>query len=195
MKAFVAMTETSLEYEGFANDAKVCAETEHISLQEAYKKIAAEVVAADANRPDGQKLWPKIEKGIAAANVLYARTQGVLEMDSQVNDLKLCLLDLKKAFLNGDPRGRIVRNDKGRNDRGRKKGKDVLKDIGTGLLHELTVDGEYWSVRGLPDLNDACKARVAECDAVYRQLMESDKCLNVIFEQRSRVDDLENYAR
>ena len=196
MKAYVAMSETSLLYQGYLNDAKACAEEEKISMQEAYKKIAAEVVAADAKRPDDQKIWPLIEKSIAAANVLSTKTRSTLDLDNQITNLKFHLLDLKRAFLNGDPSGRIVQKSKrGKQDNGKKKGKDILKDVGKNLAKELTVDAEYWAARGRPDLNDLCKARVAECDAVYRQLAEADNCLNIINEQSSRVNKLERDAR
>lgn len=75
MKAYVAKTESSREYTGFMNDVQYYVKEEKMSNQDACKKVADAVIAADANRPDDQKVWPKIQKGIVAANELDPKTQ------------------------------------------------------------------------------------------------------------------------
>lgn len=75
MKAYVASVENCREYTGFMNDVRYVKDTEGLSEAEATKKVAAEVIAADANRPDDQKLWPKIATGIRAANELDPKAQ------------------------------------------------------------------------------------------------------------------------
>lgn len=75
MKAYVDKTETNREYTGFMNDIKYLVEEEKMSEQDACKKVAEDVIAADANRPDDQKVWPKIKSGIAAANELDPKQQ------------------------------------------------------------------------------------------------------------------------
>ncbi|MGN0832194.1 MAG: hypothetical protein ACI4RD_00930 [Kiritimatiellia bacterium] len=70
MKAYVSSVENSYEYAGFMNDVRYYVEEEKLSVQAACRKVVDAVVAADANRPADQKVWPKIQKGIVAANAL-----------------------------------------------------------------------------------------------------------------------------
>ena len=75
MKAYVAKVESSREYTGFMNDIRYYAEEEKLSNADACKKVMDAVLAADAARPDDQKIWPKIKKGIDAANELDPKKQ------------------------------------------------------------------------------------------------------------------------
>lgn len=96
MKAYVDKTESSREYIGFMNDIQYYVKEEKMSEQDACKKVIDDVMAADATRPDDQKLWPKIQKGIAAVNELDPKNQLVkiavltarnLEIDKSVKTL------------------------------------------------------------------------------------------------------------
>lgn len=75
MKAYVAKVESSREYMGFMNDIRYCVEEEKLSNADACKKVMDAVLAADASRPDDQKVWPKIKKGIDAVNELDPKKQ------------------------------------------------------------------------------------------------------------------------
>lgn len=75
MKAYVDKTESSREYTGFMNDVAYYVKEEKLSNADACKKVHDAVVAADANRPADQQVWPKIAKGIAAANELEPAKQ------------------------------------------------------------------------------------------------------------------------
>lgn len=74
MKAYVDKTESNREYTGFMNDVAYYVKEEKLSDEEACKKVYDAVIAADKNRP-GEQVWPKIEKGIAAANELDPKKQ------------------------------------------------------------------------------------------------------------------------
>ena len=74
MKAYVDKTESNREYTGFMNDVAYYVKEEKLSAEEACKKVYDAVIAADKNRPNEQ-VWPKIEKGIAAANELDPKKQ------------------------------------------------------------------------------------------------------------------------
>lgn len=74
MKAYVDKTESNREYTGFMNDVAYYVKEEKLSDEEACKKVYDAVIAADENR-SGEKVWPKIEKGIAAANELDPKKQ------------------------------------------------------------------------------------------------------------------------
>lgn len=67
MRAYIAKVETSREYTGFINDIRYYVEEKKMSPVEAQRKVRSAVIAADANRPDGEKVWPKILKGAKAA--------------------------------------------------------------------------------------------------------------------------------
>ena len=75
MKAYVAKVESCREYTGFMNDIRYYVEEEKLSNKEACRKVCDAVIAADANRAGGQKIWPKIQKGIVAANELDPKKQ------------------------------------------------------------------------------------------------------------------------
>lgn len=96
MKAYVAKVEASREYTAFMNEVRYCVEEEKMSNQDACKKVYDAVIAADANRPDGEKIWPKIHQGIVAANELDPKKQLAqiavlvarnLEIDKSVKEL------------------------------------------------------------------------------------------------------------
>ena len=75
MKAYVDSVENCREYTGYMNDIQCVKEIEGLSEAEATKKVTDNVIAADANLPEAQKNWPKIVKGIQAANVLDPKKQ------------------------------------------------------------------------------------------------------------------------
>lgn len=75
MKAYVAKVESCREYTGFMNDIRYYVEEEKLSNADACKKVVDAVLAADASRPDDQKVWPKIKKGIDAVNELDPKKQ------------------------------------------------------------------------------------------------------------------------
>lgn len=75
MKAYVDKTESSRAYMGFMNDVAYYVKEEKLSNEEACKKVYDAVIAADANRPADQQVWPQVAKGIAAANELDPKKQ------------------------------------------------------------------------------------------------------------------------
>lgn len=111
MKAYVAKTETSLEYAGFMNDVQYYVDEEKMSNEDACKKVAEEVIAADANRPDDQKLWPKIQKGIFAARELDPKAQlvkiGLLVVRN--TEIVQSVQKLPDTFKNEDMMGKAKR--------------------------------------------------------------------------------------
>lgn len=111
MKAYVAKVETCREYTGFMNDVRYYVEVEKLSNQAACKKVRDAVIAADVNRPDDQKIWPKIRKGIIAANELDPKKQlvqiGVLVLRN--NHIVKSVANLPKAFQREDYIGKAKR--------------------------------------------------------------------------------------
>lgn len=75
MKAYVDKTESSRAYTGFMNDVAYYVKEEKLSNEEACKKVYDAVIAADANRPADQQVWPQVAKGIAAVNELDPKKQ------------------------------------------------------------------------------------------------------------------------
>ena len=74
MKAYATAVENRREYTGFMNDVRYYVEEEGMSNKDACKKVHDAVIAADAKLPADQKVWPKIQKGIVAANQLDPRS-------------------------------------------------------------------------------------------------------------------------
>jgi len=111
MKAYVAKVETSREYTGFMNDVRYYVEEEKMSNKDACKKVYDAVIAADANRPDGEKLWPKIHKGIVAANELDPKKQlaQIAVLVARNGNIAKSVKDLPKAFKEKDPMGKAKR--------------------------------------------------------------------------------------
>ena len=75
MKAYATAVENRREYTGFMNDVRYYVEEEGMSNKDACKKVHDAVIAADAKLPADQKVWPKIQKGIVAANQLDPKKQ------------------------------------------------------------------------------------------------------------------------
>ncbi len=100
MKAYVAKVESSREYTAFMNEVRYCVEEEKLSNQDACKKVYDAVIAADANRPDGEKLWPKIHQGIIAANELDPKKQTaqILVLIARNKDVVKSAQELPKKF-------------------------------------------------------------------------------------------------
>lgn len=73
--AYVDKVDADRKYTGFMNDIRYYVEEEKLSNADAMKKVTDAVIAADVNLPDEEKIWPKIQKGIAAANELNPKTQ------------------------------------------------------------------------------------------------------------------------
>jgi len=113
MKAYVAKVESNREYTGFMNDVQYYVKEEKLSNQEACKKVKDDVVAADANRPDDQKVWPKIKRGIAAANELDPKKQlaQIAILVARNADIQKEVSDLPKSFSNEDFAGKMKRGD------------------------------------------------------------------------------------
>lgn len=75
MKAYVDKIDSNREYISFMNDVRYYVEEEKMSNADAIKKVVDAVIAADVNLPDKEKLWPKIQKGVAATKELDPKTQ------------------------------------------------------------------------------------------------------------------------
>ncbi len=162
MLAYVAKTETSREYTGFMNDIKYLVEEKKMSEQEACRKVADAVIAADANRPDDEKVWPKIQRGLAAAKLLGTKS----ERDQMLG------LSRRRAEI-AEAVGKICKN---------------LRKVQKALKHEKNK-----TVRQAAE--EEIMKRTAECAAIQGQLSESQKCISLMYDQQSRVAELENYAR
>lgn len=111
MKAYVAKVETNREYTGFMNDIQYYVKEEKMSNQAACKKVKDDVIAADANRPADQKLWPKIQRGIAAANELDPKKQlaQIAILAARNAAIGKTAKDLPKSFSNEDYMGKVKR--------------------------------------------------------------------------------------
>ena len=111
MKAYVEKVETSREFTGFMNDIQYYVEEEKMSKEAACKKVVDDVVAADANLPEDQKVWPKIQRGISAVNELDPKKQlvqiGVLAARNR--DIEKSVSSLKGSFANEDFANKIKR--------------------------------------------------------------------------------------
>ena len=111
MRAYVAKVETSREYTAFMNEVRYCVEEEKLSNEDACKKVYDAVVAADANRPDSEKLWPKIQQGVAAANELDPRRQlaQIAVLVASNRKIDKSMRALPKAFKKGDFMAKVQR--------------------------------------------------------------------------------------
>lgn len=111
MKAYVAKTETCREYTGFMNDVQYYVDEQKMSNQEACRKVADEVIAADANRPNDQKLWPKIQRGIVSVNELDPKKQLATIALLVVRNTKIAqsVSNLPKSFQHEDFMGQANR--------------------------------------------------------------------------------------
>jgi hypothetical protein len=111
MKAYVAKTEANLEYTGFMNDVQYYVDEEKMDAKAACKKVADDVIAADAQRPDDQKLWPKIQKGIAAANSLDPKKQlaQIAILVARNTEIVKSVSNLPNSFQNEDFMGKAQR--------------------------------------------------------------------------------------
>lgn len=70
LKEYVAKTTNHRAYLGFMNDVQVLIKDEGLSEEDAVAKQYALIQEEDKARPEGEKLWPSIEEGWAAANAL-----------------------------------------------------------------------------------------------------------------------------
>ncbi len=113
MKAYVAKVESNREYTGFMNDIQYYVKEEKMSDKEACKKVTDDIVAADANRPDDQKVWPKVKRGIAAANELEPKKQlaQIAVLVARQADIQKKVSDLPKSYSNEDFAGKIKRGE------------------------------------------------------------------------------------
>ena len=111
MKAYVAKVESNREYTGFMNDIRYCVEEEKLSNADACKKVTDAVLAADVSRPDDQKLWPKIKKGIDAVNELDPKKQliQIAALTVKNQDASKKVEALPKAYEKEDISGKIAR--------------------------------------------------------------------------------------
>ena len=111
MKAYVAKVESCREYTGFMNDIRYYVEEEKLSNKEACRKVCDAVIAADANRAGGQKIWPKIQKGIVAANELDPKKQlaKIALLVARNTEIAKSVADLPNAFKNEDFMGKAKR--------------------------------------------------------------------------------------
>lgn len=70
LKEYVAATENHREYTGFMNDVQCVMKEEGLGEEDAMAKVCALVKEEDKPRADAEKVWPRVEKGWAAANAL-----------------------------------------------------------------------------------------------------------------------------
>lgn len=166
MKAYIAFAETSREYTGFVNDIQYYMEEEKLPVQEACKKVADAVKAADAKRPDDQKIWPKIVKGVNAARTLGTENQlaPIMELSSRRLGVSAML-------------GKNLK----RMDKLQKKFKDAKKK-------KEIDENTYRQCIGV------IMSRRAECAAINNQLNLTSRCISFMRDQYSRMKDLEKYA-
>ena len=113
MKAYAAKVESNREYTGFMNDIQYYVKEEKLSNQEACKKVKDAVVAADAERPADQKVWPKVQRGIAAANELDPKKQlvQIATLVARNAEIEKSVSDLPKSFSNEDFASKVKRGD------------------------------------------------------------------------------------
>ncbi len=166
MRAYIDLTENSYEYRGYVNDVQYYIEEEKMSSADAQKKVMDAVIAGDANRPDGEKVWPKIVKGAEAARQFGSEAEG-----KQFLGLNIRYLEIN---------ARIVKICKGLYDRQKE-----LKKL---------VKHKQISKEQMQQENSVILQRLAECAAVQQQLSDAGKCISFMVEQHNRVRELENEA-
>lgn len=113
MKAYAAKVESSREFTGFMNDVQYYVKEEKMSEKDACKKVMDDVVASDAKRAEGEKVWPKIQKGIAAANELDPKKQlvQIATLIARNTEISKSVQGFKEspAFKNGDYQAKLAR--------------------------------------------------------------------------------------
>ena len=166
MKAYITLTENSYEYRGYINDVQYYIEEEKMSSAEAQKKVRDTVIAGDANRPDGEKIWPKIVKGAEAARQFGAESEWKLFLGLRVRHLEI--------------NARLVKIIQSLN----KQRKELSKaEKAKRISRAQRLEKEIELVQ-----------RLSECMAIQQQLSDSGKCISYMVEQCNRVRELEREA-
>ena len=166
MRAYIALTENSYEYNGFVNDVRYYIENEKMTEAEAQKKVYDAVIAADATRPDDEKVWPKILKGAAAA-----RQFGPQSERDQMMALLSRSIEISAAVVN------ICKTLRDR----QKKMKKLVKE-------------KKMSKKQMKEENGLIMQRLAECSAIQMQLSEAGRCISFMMDQYNRAKELEREA-
>ncbi len=166
MRAYIAKVETSHEYLGFVNDVQYYIEEEKMSSAEAQKKVRDAVIAADAKRPDDEKVWPKIQKGAVAAR----------QWGSEDDWKQFWKLSAYESEVGGKVR-KICKefDDREKHLRKLSKNKQISKEQ---FQAESSV----------------IKERRAECAAIQKQLSDARGCISFMMDQYQRAKELEDYA-
>lgn len=167
MKAYVNFVESSREYTGFANDVQFLVEEEKMSSQDACRKVISMVQAADANLPDEEKIWPKIRKGIDAAQQLDSKS-----FEPETGSLSSRCLDAQSSIRKVCER----LNNAHENLVKARKAHVISEKIYESRMSEL-------------------EKRREECAQIEVQLLLTSKCISFIVDQHNRVQELENYTR
>ena len=166
MRAFIALTENSYEYRGYCNDVQYYIEQEKMSSAEAQKKVRDAVIAGDANRPDGEKVWPKIVKGAEAARQFGFASEREQFLALQVRQLEIYARLVK-----------IIQNLNKERKELRKLAKEKMISKAERREREVVIG-----------------QRISECMAIQGQVALSGRCISFMIEQYNRVMELESDA-
>ena len=104
LKNYVAATENHREFTGFMNDVQAVIKDEGLSEEAAMAKVCALVQEADKERPDAEKVWPRIMQGWAAANALEPAKQltEIANLVVRNKEIVNSANNLPKSFANED---------------------------------------------------------------------------------------------
>ena len=166
MRAYIALTENSYEYRGYINDVQYYIEEEKMPSAEAQKKVRDAVLAGDANRPEGEKVWPKIVKGAEASRQFGSEAEWKQFLGLRVRHLEIT--------------ANVVKICKALYDRQ----KELKK-----LAKHRQISQEQ-----MQQENSAILQRLAECAAIQRQLSDAGKCISFMVEQHNRIMEFEKEA-
>ena len=166
MRAYIALTENSYEYRGYINDVQYYIEEEKMSSADAQKKVRDAVIAGDAKRPDGEKVWPKIVKGAEAARQFGSESEF-----KQFLALRASHLEIEARLV------KIIQN----LFKLRKELKKAAKEKRISKDERLAKE-------------NAILQRLEECTAVQQQLSDAGKCISFMVEQHNRIMEFEKEA-
>ena len=111
LKNYVAATENHREYTGFMNDVQTVIKDEGLSEEAAMAKVCALVQEEDKERPDAEKVWPRIMQGWAAANALEPAKQltEIANLVVRNKEIVNSANNLPKSFANEDYQSKAKR--------------------------------------------------------------------------------------
>ena len=111
LKEYEAATTNHREYTGFMNDVQCVMKDEGLGEEDAMAKVYALVQGEDKDRPDAEKVWPRIKEGWAAANALNPakKLAEIARLVVRNQEISESAAKLPDSFKDGDFQSKLQR--------------------------------------------------------------------------------------